>query len=323
MKTFNKEDKEAYKILLSTPSNHTKRLKHYFERETGLNINTIQDYLFIKDVQLPKFLERLRKDEARIWRYINRVYPFEYRSKEYGDVTDFDFEGKTIRVVAYPRDLQKRLLKDIEEELLNPKTFTHFLSCVKIDGEYFYGLYPSDLHYKKPVEEENEKPTSRAHYKILESTKIFNISLKSDWRVLDIGSAPGGWIQYLKDRVKSITAVDPAGLHIEIPENTLYIKDKVENSYKELQEQGKFDLVTCDINKDPKETVEILKELTELIKPEGHIIMTIKLVYKGEEGKRKLINNTREALENDFKNIQVEWLPANSKNERTVHAVKK
>jgi len=316
-------DKKDHEIILHTPPNHTERLKHYLKKEMNIPSKTVNNHIFIDKIEPKLFLQKLYEDKAKIWRYIDRVYPFQFKSKKYKDVKDFDFEGKTIRVVAHPRKLQKKLLGDLKEDLLNPKTFTHFLSCIKINKKYHYGFYPRELYYKKPKEQNEEKPTSRAYYKILEATQIFNLSLKNNWKVLDIGSAPGGWIEYLEDKVKSITAVDPAELDIKTPKNTIHIKNKAEDSVKELQKQAKFDLLTCDINKDPKETVSILEELTDLIKPEAHIIMTIKIIYKGKNKKKKLVKETKKALKENFKDIQIEWLPSNSKNERTIHAIKK
>lgn len=104
---------------------------------------------------------------------------------------------------------------------------------------------------------------SRASLKVMESLKRFAISIEKNFRIADIGAAPGGISLFLRsvsihktvindfsDLVceGKVIAVDPAELKVQHP-NLVHLKQKVELSIQQLQQFSPFDLMVihcCD-----------------------------------------------------------------------------
>ncbi|HUS77959.1 MAG TPA: THUMP domain-containing protein [Patescibacteria group bacterium] len=163
-----------------------------------------------------------------------------------------------------------------------------------------------------------ERPFTRAEFKIREALKAFDVEVTSDFRVLDVGAAPGGWTKVLAGMARSVVAVDPADLHLSVEEisNVTHLRCRAEDLPEDI---GEFDLITNDMNISPTESAEIMNTLAELLREGGAAIMTVKFVT------RERRRHTREAigiLEEAYTDFKVRRLPHN-RNETSVYMHKK
>ncbi len=103
-----------------------------------------------------------------------------------------------------------------------------------------------DFFYKKA---KNEGYRSRAAYKLLEIQKNFKI-FKNNSNVLDLGCAPGGWLQVTSKFVKNgkIIGVDLLDVEPVNINNVKIIKDDIFNEEIEKEfENNKFDVILSDM----------------------------------------------------------------------------
>ncbi|MBD3352515.1 MAG: hypothetical protein GF364_13585 [Candidatus Lokiarchaeota archaeon] len=307
-------------VYIEIPKSHLIRLKNYISDIWKIDCTISNDYILIKDVDLSSLLKRIYNDEIKLWRYITRIYPYNSETKNYEEILTLQFQDKIFRVVGHPKEIEDKLLDDLDDKYeLNPKTFTHYLSTIFLAQNYFYGLYPSHLYYKRPVD--SFDPISRAYYKIYESISIFNISIKKDWKVLDIGSSPGGWVQYFRNRVNSIIAVDPAELKLKDLSGIVHLQKKVEESLEEIKKYGKYNILTCDMNQDPREIAQTINSLSQFMKSDAILILTLKMIFKNKQNQESLVNDTVQILSKEIKNMKVKRLFANSKYEKQLFGV--
>ena len=133
---------------------------------------------------------------------------------------------------------------------------------------------------------------SRAENKLKEAVSKYglNLYLKNDVesimsggkKALDIGAAPGGWTKVLLDAGYEVVAVDPGKLKDELLENPklTHYKCKIED----LSFDSEFDIITNDINVEPKITGEIMNKLSSFLKSGGMAVVTLKLPGNPETG---------------------------------------
>jgi 23S rRNA (cytidine2498-2'-O)-methyltransferase len=119
-----------------------------------------------------------------------------------------------------------------------------------------------------------ERPLNRAEFKIKEALEEFRVEIKDNWRVLDIGAAPGGWTKVLSQKAKEVVAVDPGEMEFQA-KNVKHMKIRSENLPKDI---GKFDMLVDDMNLEPTESARIMCELSKYLKKGAVAIMTIKFV---------------------------------------------
>jgi len=303
-------------LILDCPETHLSRVSKYLMKNFKIKSEISNHYIFVSCNNL-KLVKKIQK--SLISRIISRMYLWSFKTKNFEDIYSLNFKNKIIRIQASPMEFQEELVKKLDQKCkLNPKIFTHILYALQNYDEFFYGLFNRDSYFKRPDE---INKTSRAYFKIKEAIEENDIKLNSKQIVLDIGSAPGGWLEYLSPKVKKIYAVDPAELEFK-SEKVIHIKKRIEQAYEELKSQ-KFDMFLCDINQDPIETINYLKNLFELLKPNHYFIMTIKLVTKDKFDQEEKIEETIKHLKKDFKKIAIQWLIANSNQERTLIAQKR
>jgi len=238
--------------------------------------------------------------------FINRYFITNSQTKKLSDV--LKLQTGVIRVVAFPKSLEKEVLEILEKNnvKLSPTKFDQVLFIVRLKDEYYYGLFSREYFVRK----REFKTISRAYYKIAEAIDRFKIPINPEWKALDIGAAPGSWSDYLSQRVKLVVAVDPAELKIK-RDNIIHIKKKIEDSFEDLERYRPFDLVTCDMNQDPREVAKILLKLFPFLNNPSYTIMTIKLIYKGKKAKEKLIDDTLDIIKEKYKIIGIKKLVAN------------
>jgi 23S rRNA C2498 (ribose-2'-O)-methylase RlmM len=126
-----------------------------------------------------------------------------------------------------------------------------------------------------------ERPVSRAQHKLREAVEAFGIRLSPDWRVLDMGSAPGGWASYLAREVREVVAVDQAELAQEVAElpNIRHHREHIEEFFATYAGEP-FDMVTNDMNVDPGRSASLMLEAARLLRPGGWAVMTVKYVSR-------------------------------------------
>ncbi|PCN50566.1 23S rRNA (uridine(2552)-2'-O)-methyltransferase [Candidatus Geothermarchaeota archaeon ex4572_27] len=94
---------------------------------------------------------------------------------------------------------------------------------------------------------------SRAVYKLMEINRLFRV-IKDGDRVLDLGSAPGGWLQYIAERVGvdglvvgvDVKPIKPLGKsNVKILNMDIFDRSLVEELKKIAPE---FDVITSDVS---------------------------------------------------------------------------
>jgi len=239
----------------------------------------------------------------------------------------------------------------------SPTSFTHLVCAVLLDKDRIgWGVYTSQ-QYKdiicRPGDGERS-PTfelnfNRAELKLAEAVQLLTEdetdSVFSDKLVaVDVGAAPGGWSGYLASRGAGqvyVAAVDPAALADDVASmsNVVHVQARAEEAFKDdllankmvslvgQDWSNKFRLLVCDANLDIRDTVrELILPLSAQLVSGGLLIVTVKLGRRvGVEGIARKLSVSKEMLvTGGFReeSIRVHWLFGNSKNERTLFAVK-
>jgi 23S rRNA (cytidine2498-2'-O)-methyltransferase len=276
-------------------------------------------------------VEALREADTT---YLGRVFPVDaevkisaakasiealYEAVSIGDLG----EGDTFRVSCTRRGSHEFRSRDVEvtlgmrlEEETDAVVDLHEPSktvVVQIFQDLAYvGVTPSVNLLVKEIKRfrkyaKGERPFTRAEFKIREAIKAFDVEVTNDFRVLDIGAAPGGWTKVLAGMAQRVVAVDPADLHPSVEEmsNVTHLRCRAEDLPEDV---GEFDLITNDMNISPTESAEIMNVLAELLREGGAAIMTVKFVT------RERRRHTREAigiLEEAYTDFRVKRLPHN------------
>lgn len=107
-----------------------------------------------------------------------------------------------------------------------------------------------DRFYKKA---KDEGFVARSAYKIIEFDKLFHI-FKPGKTIIDLGCAPGGWLQVAQRKMKDqgkLIGIDLLDLQIGLSPNTLFLKDDFlkQSSLDWLKEQsgGEADWILSDM----------------------------------------------------------------------------
>ena len=138
-----------------------------------------------------------------------------------------------------------------------------------------------DFYFKKA---KKEGYAARSIYKLLEINKKYDL-IKPNSRVLDLGSAPGSWVQAcLKLKVKEITGVDINTVKVQ-HKNFKFIKEDIYNlDAKKLKD---YDVVLSDLapntsgNKDldAEKSIELSTKALEIaktaLKPNGNFLVKV------------------------------------------------
>ena len=176
----------------------------------------------------------------------------------------------------------------------------------------FIGISAPEQLIRKEIKafkkyERGERPFTRSEHKIVEALKAFNLEVRRDFRVLDLGAAPGGWTKVLSGLAGMVIAVDPADLDpsVKALPNVIHLKCKAEEIPSEI---GDFDLIVNDMNLDPAESARIMVNLAKLLKKDSAALMTVKFVTRSRE---KHISQALEILKAEYKDFRIEKLPHN------------
>lgn len=118
---------------------------------------------------------------------------------------------------------------------------------------------------------------SRAAFKLLEVFHRYGELLPTAGAAVDLGSAPGGWVQVLLARGFAVTAVDPAPLDAALadrPDLTVRRQD----ARRCRLAAGQCDLLTCDVNWDPLAAARLLARHATALRGGGRAVLTVKLL---------------------------------------------
>jgi 23S rRNA (uridine2552-2'-O)-methyltransferase len=113
-------------------------------------------------------------------------------------------------------------------------------------------IYQRKDHYYRKAKEEGK--ASRAIYKLEEIDRQFHL-LRAGDRVLDLGCAPGGWLQYLAEKVQPqgrVVGVDLLEVKAGLPPHAIFLRGDLTEA--KTQEEcisklgGRADVVVSDIS---------------------------------------------------------------------------
>ncbi len=156
------------------------------------------------------------------------------------------------------------------------------------------------------------RPLNRAERKIIELIEKYPYIFNNLETVLDIGSAPGGWIKHLSRLAKKVYAIDKGELKIS-SENIIHIKDRAEN----VNIDDKLDLITNDTNLYPEESILLTLKFFDNLKDGKYIIHTLKA--RSQKTKKEDLNKVINIIKDkNIKILDIVKLPANTKNELTI-----
>jgi hypothetical protein len=189
-------------------------------------------------------------------------------------------DGAIFRIVAAPRTHERWFGEHLPLSIeLHPKNFTHVLFIVQHDNELRWGVTKPELLYERLDEDYVvTNAISRAYYKLAEAAERIPIPLQREWRAIDIGSSPGGWTQFLAEKVSLVVSIDPAPLRIEIPANVVSLCKRAEDSVLDLQQHGPFDIIVCDMNGPIQGTMQRIAPALEFLRAGGYLVLTVKLI---------------------------------------------
>jgi len=157
-----------------------------------------------------------------------------------------------------------------------------------------------------------ERPLNRAQWKIREALAAFDIHLADGPRVIDLGSAPGGWAMVLAGIADEVVAVDPAPLDPRVAAlpNLRHLQCRAEELAGRADLGGRFDLLTCDMNVEPADASRLLCRLAGLLKHGAPAVMTIKYTTSR---RRHHEREAREILSAEYEGIRIRRLPHNAR----------
>ena len=221
----------------------------------------------------------------------------------------------------HSQDLERAVARDLEEltgAVGDYEAAADWLVTVQIyqDLAYVGVTRPADV-LRKTIREQRkyppgERPLNRAQWKIREALAAFEIELAAGARVLDLGAAPGGWALVLAESAEEVVAVDPgeldpvAAAHPKIR----HLQCRAEELSERSDFRGQFDLLTCDMNRDPSEVARIVCGVAPVLKPGAPAIMTVKYTTPR---RRQHERAARQILSAEYEEIQIRRLPHNAR----------
>lgn len=183
-------------------------------------------------------------------------------------------------------------------------------------GRAFLGVADADELVRKPLRKARKydpgrRPLNRAELKFREIVERAELDVRPGMRALDLGAAPGGWSKVLAESGLRVLAVDPADLAPEVAalENVEHFKGRAEDVAAVLAE-GRFDILTNDMNAEPKASAHAMCSVAPLLRPRAPAIMTVKFVSCR---RKQHVAEARSVLEQAFDDIRVRRVPHNAR----------
>lgn len=268
--------------------------------------------------------------------FLQHIHPFLCRVEITGEASDFSrflnmLQGVAARtdkkdaIVCQCRIVARRMLAYSNGELTD--TLTSFLeqegytvsvqeaetviSLTVFDQFAYMGISGAEDNVSRRAGgilfySQSEDMVCRAEWKIEEAFGVFGMRAAEGMRALDLGAAPGGWTHYLSKRGISVDAVDPAAL-----DEAVAARPNVRHFRMTAQEfarshgEGAYDLIVNDMKMDTNQSMDILCEMSSLLKRDGECLMTLKLPRQGVQ---KRINVARMVLGRRFETVRIRQL---------------
>jgi 23S rRNA (cytidine2498-2'-O)-methyltransferase len=123
---------------------------------------------------------------------------------------------------------------------------------------------------------------SRAEFKLLEALEVFSVSLPSEGRALDLGSAPGGWTHLLLEAGLQVVSVDPAQLDSRLMgySRLKHYRGYAENYLNEaIKKRAMFDIIVNDMRMDARDAARLLVDAAACLTSNGFVISVLKLPH--------------------------------------------
>jgi len=222
-----------------------------------------------------------------------------WRSRELERGVAEDVEGLTGGVGEYERDVDWLVTVQVYQD-------TAYVGVVRPD-EVVQKTLQRQRKYAP-----GERPLNRAQWKIREALEAFEIEIPAGARALDVGSAPGGWALVLAERAEEVVAVDPGELDAAAATHPRirHLRCRAEELLERADLGGSFDLLTCDVNRDPSEVSAMLCRIASLLKPGAPAIMTVKYTTRR---RRQHERAARDILSAEYEDIRMRRLPHNAR----------
>lgn len=165
----------------------------------------------------------------------------------------------------------------------------------------------------------DEPVPNRAGLKILEALNAFEIRLRENDRVLDLGAAPGAWTEVMRRRGLCITAVAPKAMYDWLQDDRqVEVVSSTAEAYLE-QCRATYDLILNDMILDAQDSARLMLDYAQFLREEGIAIMTLKL---RERNRRRVMDHALRILRKAYKIIRIRQL-VNNKREVTLFLRKK
>jgi hypothetical protein len=144
-----------------------------------------------------------------------------------------------------------------------------------------------------------KKPMCRAYFKLEEAADRASLPISAEWKCVDVGAAPGGWTQWISDRLVSATegdreenahsecggvwAVDPGNLELSpFPANVTHVQKKAELAVADGSvPRNDVSLLVCDANGSPELVTNILLEAKPALRRGAFLVTTFKNFCRG------------------------------------------
>ncbi|KDO25844.1 hypothetical protein SPRG_08788 [Saprolegnia parasitica CBS 223.65] len=227
----------------------------------------------------------------------------------------------TFRVVAYPSSLQSGLVALLAEQGIatDPKRYTHELHAVHDAPVFRFGVVPRRVIAEAPLA---DAVPCRAYHKLAEAL-LDQTPFPTGYRAIDIGASPGGWTEFLSSAGAAVVAVDPGELTVAHP-NVLHLPLLLEHALDQIAAMDKFHVCVCDINIRPQLMASLIASVAPHLHPHAIVVLTLKLSKRPTDAAvDQAIHDVCLALDDEFEHFRIEWLHANTVNERTLFARKK
>ncbi len=121
------------------------------------------------------------------------------------------------------------------------------------------------------------RQVSRSEFKLEELFKVFDLPLPSSGDALDLGASPGGWTRILRGQGLNVWAIDPADLDPRVAADPGVHHERTTAGPFLSRTGRQFDLVVNDMRMTPTRSCGIMLDAARRLKPDAHIVMTLKL----------------------------------------------
>ena len=246
---------------------------------------------------------------------------------------------RTFRVVTFPNSLKKDILPLLPDSGFDPRNFSHELYVVRAYWRFHFGTArksPELLAYRQETQPLPQTLlVSKAYHKIAEvftSPKYAPFFLPAGGdgarspplKAVDVGASPGGWSSFLASRGCQVTAIDAGKLNLSpnihpFHSRIRHVNKLLESAEEDLKHAGPFDLVVCDMNRRPKEAVELIAQLCSwgIVRKGARAMITFKMTVRAKRDFERLRLEAQNAMKGIFRIFRILHLFSNSPRECT------